>query len=174
MQPYALIAALVLLLSPAAALAQATSLDEMPIAWGERDERHTTVCAKRWHAIAIRDIRARTVDMGLGADEQVKQESKAIFAGKADCFTAQVVYTPVEHADVILNARTWVQLVERDGPVACFDGLRCRWTIQNQNFVEAKIEIDGKAHPETVYVATPRPVQPARIVGGDAVKAEKP
>ena len=55
-------------------------------------------------------------------------------------------------------------LVERDGPVACFDGLKCRWDIQVQNFVEAKVVVDGKAHPETVYVATPRPVQPARIV----------
>ena len=57
-----------------------------------------------------------------------------------------------------------MQLVERDGPVACFDGLRCRWTIQNQQFVESRIVIDGKAHPDTVYVATPRHVQPARIV----------
>jgi len=154
--------------------AQATSLDDTPIAWGEADERHTTVCAKRWHAIRIRDIRTRAVDMGLGAEAQVEQESRAVFNGGADCFTGQLVYRPVQHADVILGARTWVQVIERDGPVACFDGLRCRWTIQNQNFVEATIEIDGKAHPETVYVATPRPVQPARIVGNDAAKAAKP
>lgn len=144
--------------------AQATSLDEAPIAWGETDERHTTVCAKRWHAIRIRDIRTRTVDEGLGADAQVEQESRAIFNGGADCYTGQIIYTPVQHADVILGARTWVQVIERDGPVPCFDGLRCRWTIQNQSFVEAKIEIDGKKVPETVYVATPRPVQPARIL----------
>lgn len=144
--------------------AQATSLDETPIAWGEADERHTTVCAKRWHAIRIRDIRARTVDEGLGAEAQIEQESRAIFNGGADCFTGQLVYRPVEHADVILGARTWVQVVERDGPVACFDNLKCRWTIQMQHFVEAKVTIDGAAHAETVYVATPRPVQPARII----------
>jgi len=164
MRTLSVLAALIVLMSPNVVRAQAMSMDDAPIAWGERDERHTTVCAKRWHAIVIRDIRTRAVDMGLGADEQVKQESKAIFAGKADCFTAQIAYTPVEHADVILNARTWVQLVERDGPVACFDGLRCRWTIQDQQFVESRIVIDGKAHPDTVYVATPRHVQPARIV----------
>ena len=149
---------------PADVRAQATSLDDVPIAWGEADERHTTVCAKRWHAIRIRDIRTRAVEMGLGAEAQVEQESRAIFNGGADCFTGQLVYRPVQHADVILGARTWVQIVERDGPVACFDGLKCRWDIQVQNFVEAKVVVDGKAHPETVYVATPRPVQPARIV----------
>jgi len=149
----------------AEAFAQATSLDEVPIAWGEADERHTTVCAKRWHAIRIRDIRTRAVDMGLGAEAQIEQESRAIFNGGADCYTGQLVYRPVQHADVILGARTWVQVIERDGPVACFDGLRCRWTVQIQNFVEAKITIDGKTHEETVYVATPRPVQPARING---------
>ncbi|MEX0693484.1 MAG: hypothetical protein WD075_03470 [Rhodospirillales bacterium] len=145
--------------------AQATSLDETPIAWGEADERHTTVCAKRWHAIRIRDIRSAAVDQGLGAEAQVEQESRAIFNGGADCFTGQVVYTPLQHADVILGARTWVQVVERDGPVPCFDGLSCRWTIQTQNFVEARIELDGKPYPDVVYVATPRPVQPARIDG---------
>ncbi|MBO6519278.1 MAG: hypothetical protein JJ900_00195 [Rhodospirillales bacterium] len=147
------------------ARAQATSLDDVPIAWGEADERHTTVCAKRWHAIRIRDIRTRAVDQGLGADAQIEQESRAIFNGGADCYTGQIVYRPVAHADVILGARTWVQVVERDGAVPCFNGLRCRWTIQSQSFVEAKVEIDGKAHPATVYVATPRPVQPARVDG---------
>lgn len=162
---FALPLAICAVLFPAAEVrAQATSLDDVPIAWGETDERHTTVCAKRWHAIRIRDIRTRTVDEGLGADAQIEQESRAIFNGGADCHTGQVVYTPVPHADVILGARTWVQVVERDGAVACFDGLRCRWTIQSQNFVEARVEIDGEAHPDTVYVATPRPVQPARVI----------
>lgn len=154
---------IVVLLSHAGA--QATSLDETPIAWGEADERYTTVCAKRWHAIRIRDIRSGAVDQGLGADAQVEQESRAIFNGGADCFTGQVVYTPVKHADVILDARTWVQVVERDGPVPCFDSLKCRWKVQIQNFVEAHIELDGKPYPDVVYVATPRPVQPARIDG---------
>ncbi len=163
-----------ILLLPADVRAQATSLDEAPIAWGEADERHTTVCAKRWHAIRIRDIRTRAVDMGLGAEAQVEQESRAIFNGGADCFTGQLIYRPVEHADVILGARTWVQVVERDGPVPCFDGLRCRWTIQSQSFVEAKITIDGKMHPETVYVATPRPVQPARISGPPPLAVDDP
>ena len=67
------LAALIVLMSPNVVRAQAMSMDDAPIAWGERDERHTTVCAKRWHAIVIRDIRTRAVDMGLGADEQVKQ-----------------------------------------------------------------------------------------------------
>ena len=145
------------------ARAQATSLDGIPIAWGESDDRHTTVCAKRWHAIRLRGIRTDAVNRGLGADEQVKLESKAIFSGDADCFTGQVVYRPVAHADVILDALTWVQLPERGGPVPCFKGLQCRWTVQSQSFVEAKIVLDGIAYPETVYVATPRPVQPARI-----------
>lgn len=162
---FALPLAICAVLFPAAEVrAQATSLDDAPIAWGETDERHTTVCAKRWHAIRIRDIRTRAVDEGLGADAQIEQESRAIFNGGADCHTGQVVYTPVPHADVILGARTWVQVVERDGAVACFEGLRCRWTIQSQSFVEARVVIDGRTVPETVYVATPRPVQPARIV----------
>lgn len=144
--------------------AQATSLDETPIAWGETDARHTTVCAKRWHAIRIRDIRTRAIDQGLGAEAQIEQESRAIFNGGADCFTAQVIYRPVKHADVILGARTWVQIVDRDGPVDCFDGRKCRWSVQIQNFVESTIELEGKAYPDVVYVATPRPVQPARIV----------
>jgi len=143
--------------------AQATSLDDVPIAWGEADERHTTVCAKRWHAIKIRDIRTRAVDLGLGADEQVRRESKAVFAGEADCFTGQLIYRPVAHGDVILGARTWVQIVDKDGPVACFENLRCRWIIQDQSFVEAQIELDGVKHADIVYVATPRPVQPARV-----------
>lgn len=160
----ALIVFIVIVVPTQQAHAQATSLDDVPIAWGEADERHTTVCAKRWHAIRIRDIRTRAVDMGLGAEAQIEMESRAIFNGGADCHTGQIVYTPVQHADVILGARTWVQQVERDGPVACFDGLRCRWMVQVQNFVEAKVVVDGKPYPETVYVATPRPVQPARII----------
>lgn len=143
--------------------AQATSLDNVPIAWGEADERHTTVCSKRWHAIKIRDIRTRAVDLGLGADEQVRRESKAVFAGEADCFTGQLIYRPVAHGDIILGARTWVQVVDKDGPVACFENLRCRWIIQDQSFVEAQIELDGVKHADIVYVATPRPVQPARV-----------
>lgn len=150
-------------LSPAAALAQATSLDDVPIAWGEQDNRHTTVCAKRWHAIVIRDIRTKSVDMGQSAAQQIENESKAVISGKADCFTAQIIYWPVLHADSILDARTWVQVLEKNGPVACFNGKRCRWTVQIQNFVEAKIILNGKEVSETVYVATPRPVQPARI-----------
>lgn len=150
-------------LSPAAALAQATSLDDVPIAWGEQDNRHTTVCAKRWHAIAIRDVRTTSVDMGEGAAQQIQNESKAVISGKADCFTAQILYWPVVHADVILDARTWVQVLDKDGPVACFNGKRCRWTVQIQNFVEAKIVLNGEEVSETVYVATPRHVQPARI-----------
>lgn len=142
--------------------AQATSFDSTPIAWGERDDRHTTVCAKRWHAIKIRDVRTKSVNQGLGAEQQIKLESQAIFSGEADCFTGQIVYQPVKHADVILDALTWVQVIDKDGPVICFDNQRCRWTIQSQHFVEAKVSIDGKAVPETVYVATPRPVQPAR------------
>ena len=143
--------------------AQATSLDNVPIAWGEVDERHTTVCSKRWHAIKIRDIRTRAVDMGLGAEEQVQRESRAVFAGEADCFTGQLIYQPVAHGDIILNARTWFQMVDKDGPVACFKGLRCRWVVQTQSFVEAQIELDGIEHADIVYVATPRPVQPARV-----------
>ncbi len=150
-------------LLPSAAFAQATSLDNVPIAWGEADERHTTVCAKRWHAIKIRDIRTNAVDLGFGAEKQIETESKAVFSGEADCITAQVIYRPVVHADVILGARTWVQTIERGGPVACFDGKRCRWTLQDQSFVEANVEIDGKTHAGVAYVATPRPVQPARI-----------
>lgn len=138
-------------------------MDNVPIAWGEQDERNATVCAKRWHAIKLRDIRTRAVDLGLGAEAQVEMESKAVFAGAADCFTGQVTYRPVPHADVILGARTWVQLPERDGPVACFGDKRCRWAIQEQSFVEAEVEIDGKRLPDTAYVATPRPVQPARL-----------
>lgn len=153
------------LLSVAAtgAHAQATSLDDVPIAWGEADERHTTVCSKRWHAIKIRDIRTHAVDLGMGAEEQVQLESKAVFSGQADCFTGQLIYRPVAHGDIILGARTWVQVVDKDGPVACFGKLYCRWTIQTQNFVEAQIELDGIKHADIVYVATPRPVQPARI-----------
>lgn len=154
---------LITLSMPTWAFAQATSLDDVAIAWGEQDNRHTTVCAKRWHAITIRDIRTLSVDKGEGAAEQIQNESKAIINGKADCFTAQIIYWPVPHADVILDARTWVQILEKDGPVACFNDRRCRWTVQIQNFVEAKIILDGKQVPETVYVATPRPVQPARI-----------
>lgn len=150
-------------LSPAVVLAQATSLDDVAITWGERDNRHTTVCAKRWHAIAIRDIRTRSVDMGEGAAKQIQNESKAVISGMADCFTAQVIYWPVPHADVILDARTWVQVLEKNGPVACFNNKRCRWTVQVQSFVEAKIILNGEEVPETAYVATPRPVQPARI-----------
>lgn len=153
---------ILILLSPALALAQATSLDDVPIAWGEQDDRHTTVCAKRWHAITIRDIRTRSIDLGEGAADQIQKESKAVINGDADCFTAQVIYWPVLHADVILGARTWVQVLERAGPVPCFNGKRCRWTVQIQNFVEAKIILDGQQEAETVYVATPRPVQPAR------------
>lgn len=129
MNRFAFLIVLACIVPSAEVRAQATSLDEAPIAWGEADERHTTVCAKRWHAIRIRDIRTRAVDMGLGAEAQVEQESRAIFNGGADCFTGQLIYRPVEHADVILGARTWVQVVERDGPVPCFDGLRCRWAI---------------------------------------------
>ena len=151
------------LLLPSAAFAQATSMDNVPIAWGEADERHTTVCAKRWHAIKIRDIRTHAVDRGLGAEKQIEMESKAVFSGEADCITAQVTYRPVVHADVILGARTWVQKIERGGPVACFDGKRCRWTLQDQSFVESNVEIGGKSHADVAYVATPRPVQPARI-----------
>lgn len=143
--------------------AQATSLDDVPIAWGEADERHTTVYSKRWHAIKIRDIRTRAVDLGLGAEEQVQSESRAVFAGEADCFTGQLIYRPVAHGDVILGARTWVQVVDKDGPVACFEELRCRWIIQTQSFVESQIELDGVQHADIVYVATPRPVQPARV-----------
>jgi len=164
------------LFAPNWAFAQATSLDDVPIAWGEKDNRHTTVCAKRWHAISIRDIRTRSVDMGEGANQQIQDESKAVISGKADCFTAQITYWPVPHADAILDARTWVQVLEKDGPVSCFGGHRCRWTVQIQNFVEAKIILDGQQVPETVYVATPRPAQPARV-GGPApadVKALKP
>lgn len=150
---------------PGLVLAQATSLDTVPIAWGEADERHTTVCAKRWHAIKIRDVRTASVDRGEGVEAQVQAESRATASGTADCFTGQIVYQPVQHADVILGARTWVQVVVRDGPVACFDNLRCRWTVQVQNFVEAKITVDGAPYPDVVYVATPRPVQPARIGG---------
>ncbi len=158
-------AAAAILLLPAAAWAQATSLDVAPIAWGEADERHTTVCAKRWHAIKIRDIRTAAVDAGLGADAQIQRESRAVFSGEADCFTGQVTYRPVAHADAILGARTWVQIIERDGPVPCFDGKRCRWDIQVQNFIEAEITVDGRPLDGVVYVATPRPVQPARVGG---------
>lgn len=154
---------ILLALSPGAAFAQATSLDDVPIAWGEQDNRHTTVCAKRWHAIAIRDIRTRSVDMGEGAAKQIQSESKAVINGKADCFTAQIIYWPVPHADVILDARTWVQVLDKDGPVSCFNSKRCRWTVQIQNFVEAKVILNGEEITETVYVATPRIVQPARI-----------
>lgn len=154
---------IVALCSAGDALAQATSMDNVPIAWGETDERNATVCAKRWHAIKIRDIRTQAVDLGLGAEAQVQMESKAVFSGAADCFTGQVTYRPVLHADVVLGARTWVQLPERDGPVLCFGDKRCRWAIQEQSFVEAEVEVDGKSLPGTVYVATPRPVQPARL-----------
>ncbi len=147
---------------PGAAQAQATSFDSSPIAWGERDERHTTICAKRWHAIKIRNVRTNAVNQGMGAEQQIELESQLIFSGDADCFTGQIVYQPVKHADVILDALTWVQMPDSDGPVTCFKNQRCRWMIQTQHFVEAKVEIDGKAVPETVYVATPRPVQPAR------------
>lgn len=166
MNRFASAALLVLMISVFAmkAEAQATSLDETPIAWGEADERHTTVCDKRWHAIRIRDIRTMAIDQGLGAEAQVEQESRAIFNGGADCFTAQVIYWPLKHADVVLGARTWVQVVDRDGPVTCFKTLKCRWIVQNQNFVESTIELEGKAYPDVVYVATPRPVQPARII----------
>jgi hypothetical protein len=150
------------LLLPSAAFAQATSIDNVPIAWDEADERYTTVCAKRWHAIKIRDIRTDAVDRGLGAEKQIELESKAVFSGEADCITARVVYRPVVHADVILGARTWVQTIERNGPVACFDGKHCRWALQDQSFVEAHIEID-ETHAGVAYVATPRLVQPARI-----------
>lgn len=155
--------ALITLFMPTWAFGQATSLDDVAIAWGEQDNRHTTVCAKRWHAIAIRDIRTLSVDKGEGAAKQIQDESKAVISGKADCFTAQIIYWPVPHADVILDARTWVQILDKDGPVACFNDKRCRWAVQIQSFVEAKIILNGKQVPETVYVATPRPVQPARI-----------
>ena len=69
------------LLLPSAAFAQATSIDNVPIAWGEADERYTMVCAKRWHAIKIRDIRTDAVDRGLGAEKQIELESKAVFSG---------------------------------------------------------------------------------------------
>lgn len=150
---------------PAVAYAQATSIDATPIAWGEADTRHTTVCAKRWHAIKIRDVRTAAVDAGLGADAQIERESQAVFSGAADCFTGEVTYRPVAHADAILGARTWVQVIARDGPIPCFGGKRCRWDIQEQNFVEAAVEVDGRALDGVVYVATPRPVQPARIGG---------
>ena len=156
--------ALMILFAPTWVFAQATSLDDVAaIAWGEQDNRHTTVCAKRWHAIVIRDVRTKSVDMGQGAAQQIQNESKAVISGKADCFTAQITYWPVLHADSILDARTWVQVLDKNGPVACFNGKRCRWTVQIQNFVEAKIILNGKEVTETVYVATPRPVQPARI-----------
>lgn len=155
--------AVVLALSSGYARAQATSFDAAPITWGETDVRYTTVCAKRWHAIRIRDTRTRAVNMGLGAEDQIREESRAVFSGAADCVTAQIVYRPLAHADVILDALTWVQMPTRDGPVPCFKDQRCRWMIQSQNFVEAEVEIDGVAHPGAVYVATPRPVQPARI-----------
>lgn len=164
---------LIAFFAPTWAYAQATSLDDVPIAWGEQDNRHTTVCAKRWHAITIRDIRTRSVDLGEGASEQIRKESKAIFSGQADCFTAQVVYWPVPHADVILDARTWVQVLDRTGPVPCFDGKRCRWTVQIQNFVEAKIVLDGQQEASTVYVATPRPVQPARTGGPEPMASDQ-
>ena len=154
-----------ILLTPFAASAQATSIDATPIAWGEADTRHTTVCAKRWHAIKIRDVRTAAVDAGLGADEQIKRESQAVFSGEADCFTGEVTYRPVAHADAILDARTWVQVIARDGPIPCFNGKRCRWDIQMQNFIEAAVEVDGRALDGVVYVATPRPVQPARVGG---------
>ena len=160
----------IILFAPTWVFAQATSLDDVAIAWGEKDNRHTTVCAKRWHAITIRDIRTRSVDMGESANQQIQNESKAVIGGKADCFTAQITYWPVPHADAILDARTWVQVLEKDGPVSCFGGQRCRWTVQIQNFVEAKIILDGQHVPETVYVATPRPVQPARIGGPEPAK----
>lgn len=165
MRTLLLVSMSIVLFSPNGARAQATSLDEAAIAWGETDERHTTVCAKRWHAIKLRDIRTDAIERGLGADDQVRLESQAIFRGEADCLTGQVIYTPVEHADVILNAMTWVQVVERNGPMPCFNGLRCRWTVQPQHFVEARVSIDGTPVPGTAYVATPRPVQPARIGG---------
>ncbi len=168
MYPLAMIrfaALCVMMFGPAAAWAQSTSLDTAPIAWGETDTRHTTVCAKRWHAIKIRDVRTAAVDAGLGADAQIERESQAMFSGAADCFTGQVSYRPVVHADAILGARTWVQVIERDGPIPCFDGKRCRWDIQVQNFVEAEVEVNGRSLSGVVYVATPRPVQPARVGG---------
>lgn len=163
----------IFVLSPASVHAQATSLDDVPIAWGEQDDRHTTVCAKRWHAITIRDIRTRSVDLGEGAAEQIRKESKAIISGDADCFTAQIIYWPVPHADVILDARTWVQVLDRWGPVPCFSGKRCRWTVQIQNFVEARIILNGQQEPATVYVATPRPVQPARTGGPEPMAPDQ-
>lgn len=163
----------ILLLSPTSARAQATSLDDVPIAWGEQDERHTTVCAKRWHAITIRDIRTRSVDLGEGAADQIQKESTAIIRGDADCFTAQIIYWPVPHADVILDARTWVQVLDRSGPVPCFNGNRCRWTVQIQNFVEARIVLNGEQEPATVYVATPRLVQPARTGGPEPMASDQ-
>ena len=159
---------------PTWALAQATSLDDVPIAWGEQDNRHTTVCAKRWHAITIRDIRTRSVDQGESAATQIQKESKAVISGKADCFTAQIIYWPVVHADVILDARTWVQVLDKTGPVSCFDNKRCRWTVQIQNFVEAKIILNGQEVPESVYVATPRAVQPARIAAPELTDKDTP
>ncbi len=149
----------------AAAPAMAESLDETPIAWGETDERETTVCAKRWHALKIRDIRTGAVWTGKGAEEQVKLETQAVLEGAADCVTVRVRYTPVEHADVILGAETWVQVPSPEGPVPCRGGQRCRWVVQTQVFVESAVEIDGQKNPGTVYVATPRQVQPARLGG---------
>lgn len=163
MKPIAAILALLFLCPVPAAVAGA--LDETPIAWGETDERETTVCAKRWHALKLRDIRTRAIEEGAGAEEQVRLETQAVLKGTVDCLTAKVTYRPVLHADVILGAETWVQLVSPDGPVPCRGGLRCRWAVQSQNFVEAEVEIDGRKNPETVYVATPRPVQPGRIGG---------
>ena len=152
------------------ARAQSVGADGLPIAWGESERRHTTVCAKRWHAVRIRDVRTDAVHRGLGADKQIELESRAVLTGEADCVTGDVIYAPVTPPDVILGAETWVQIPEPDGPVPCFDGRRCRWGIQMQSFVEAEVTIDGQKHEGTAYVATPRVVQPARLGRPPAVQ----
>ena len=69
-----------------------------------------------------------------------------------------------DQADVIDNVKTWVQVPDAEGPVACFDGKRCRWEIRIVRFVESRVAVGGGAPASgTVYVATERPIAAARI-----------
>ncbi len=151
------------------AAASANALE--PIVWGETEVRYTTVCEKRWHALKIRDSRTLSADMGEGAEQQIQRETRLLFNGEAQCRTGEVGYAPASHPDIIEGAKTWVQIIDPAGPVACFGGKRCRWEIQTLHFVESHVTFDGVAYPQTAYVATPRPVQAARI---KAPKAPKP
>lgn len=134
-----------------------------PLHWGETAEGYATVCLERWHAVLLKKLRNASIDAGEGAMAQIAKEKQALFQGKAWCFTDRVRFTPVDHPDVIDGVRTWVQVPDAKGPVDCPPAIgpgRCRWTIQTQHFVEAKVAHAGVPADAVVYVSTPRPIVP--------------